>query len=408
MNKKSKIILIVAIVAVVAAFVLAGVMRSSDPDTPSVTDPDNGGLVQKPDKPNTDPLPEIDLSQFIVIDGVTGANGQGMLTYSFDKQAFFAYMMDGLNEEDFPEEDKEGYMTEQMNRMTEIDNALKCITVQASKETGLRNNDVVTVTALFANTKGYEFGHTFKDGEKSYTVSHLLEGKRIDPFSEEYVSVSFSGVNGQGTAQLKVLTVESPVYLFTYKLSRQAFLWNGTTIKLTVSVDEEALLELGYYLPDNLEKEITVTGLSEYITDPQKVPADALPSLISRAMEGSAAQEAYDKEFGYQITKTSAVDAAFFLTAKDPANPGRDSNAGYLRHNVLIIVTHFSYEYEGEQKNQWMIWIFPNYILDPEGNFVSTEESSGCRVMGGESLENVMDWLRREYDDMDITQLQLP
>ena len=179
----------------------------------------------------------IDLTDYIVIEGVTGLNGQGTLKYELDEDRLMMAIGGEVSNEKITEENFEAIMAENLEKLGELQNALRCITVSADRESGLSNGDTVTVTASFKNTESYRFSYHFKTGSQTYTVAGLQEGKTVDPFAAEYVSVTFSGISTKGTAELGILSDEEPGSLFSYRLSQDEDLSNGDTVTLTDEVN---------------------------------------------------------------------------------------------------------------------------------------------------------------------------
>lgn len=431
----------------------------------------------------------INLEDYMVIEGVTGLNGQGTLSYSLDTAALNKAL---VGEEDYSGMDEDNYeemLAAAWETFELADKAMRGISLTASQETGLSNGDVVTITATFENSDNEKFPYHFKNGSINYTVSGLADGIVVDPFAEECVTLNFTGINTYGECSVEVLSQETPYSIFTYQLSKTEQLSNGDSVILSVQVDQTALTELGYYMPevmekefivselpegksvdpfaeeaisvqftgistrgtatveiitteevislfgyklskekdlsngdvitvtaqvnpgeliklgylipDTLEKQFTVEKLGTYFDPTDGFPQDKLSEICSNVR--SLAKEE-DKKSYFPISSPSEINGAYFLKAIDPAVPYEDLWNGYVFDNLLAVITKHTEERGlglGEKEVQ-TIWVLPNFFVDTEGNLSYRAEDILSYSDKG------TDWLKEEYSQMKISELNIP
>ncbi len=347
---------------------------------------------------------EIDLNDYLIVDGVTGLNSRGVVKYHLDEDGIYNAMLGSSNDKEVTEDNWESVMTENLEKYEEIGNALSCITITASPEAGLSNGDVVTITAKFENTEGYELSHHFKDATKTLTVSGLPEGKEVDLFGDETISVQFSGISGTATADFECLATDEVFSLISYSLSSNTKLCNGDTVTLTAKFDSVKLEKLGYLAPTETTREYTVSGLTELLSSGSEVPSDALPDLYAQAIAHKEEDFAY---WGYteeNIVLAPEVCGVYFVNANDPSTPYEHYFYGLKMTNAVVVIIHsiaevkdfWSYTYD-----DWNVSVFPDCYLDESGNLVY--EQPAQMKTGATSLEEVLNWFDQEFSDMTLS-----
>lgn len=140
----------------------------------------------------------IDLTDYVSIDAVSGADGYGHLEYSFDSYSVYQKIagIDVKNDKDI-----EALFSEESLLKTEkIWAALEGVSVVADKSDNLSNGDKVTLTVSFDNPTNEKLDFELRGGKIAYTVEGLADGLPFDPFSEDVISVAFTGASGGGEA----------------------------------------------------------------------------------------------------------------------------------------------------------------------------------------------------------------
>ena len=348
----------------------------------------------------------INLQEYIVIEGVSGLNGKGELEYHLDEDALMQVMF-GDGNLDIDEENFEAVMTENILKYEEIGNALSCMTITATAEEGLSNGDTVTVTATFSNPEGYELDYRFEDGSVTYTVSGLKDGMSIDPLSDDVVTVSFTGTSGTGEAVYAVTADDEIISLFSYSLNPNYNLANGDVVTLSVSFSESKLEEKGYLTPEITERTYTVSGLTEYLTTAEDIPLETVDTFCEKAYNSSKEKETSDSYF---IAKEpTVVEGAFFISAEDPSAPYTDYYYGLTMHNAIAVVTHYTMTMESDkswERDEWIVWIYPNGVINDSGEWVYEEEEMEWYTPSVYTLEEVEEWMESEFVGMEISPLE--
>lgn len=339
----------------------------------------------------------IDLNNYLVVEGVTGLNGRGVVSYHLDEDALIADMLDLGGSEDVTEDNWEAIAAENLEKMEEIGAALECITVSTTPKNNLSNGDKVTVSAVFENKTGTRFRYRFEDATQTITVSGLADGKVIDLFAADTLSVTFSGFSGSGEASLEQLSTDEVMGLIDYKLSSWRDLANGDVITVTATFDPLELEEAGYLTPAVTEQTYTVSGLGEYFDISAGIPADLLQTLCDEALaQTHALAEAEDGP----VTEEPRIIGTFFLNVPDPSAPYNDILNKVEFANGIAITTMFTFElegYDGLFYDRINVWLFPNLCVDAAGN-ISYDETHLTRYFAlGEDPENMEEWIRSNF-----------
>ena len=347
---------------------------------------------------STSGKPTVDLGEYIRIDGVAGLDTQGVLQYSFDSGS----MYDDLISENKNLQNIDEWDDEDLNRFYMM---FECINLSAEPEYGLSNGDKVTVTASFENTTDMKFDYRFKEGKLIYTVEGLVEGKTFDPFAEDIISVTFSGASGSGKAVLDVLSNEAPYCYVTYTLSKDKNLSTGDTVTVTAKWNEFSLEESGYLLPTESEKEYTVSGLKDFITSAEDIPADMISHLkttVPQAFKNEAENTLLCTLTDYAITN------AYFADMGEGNGYLHDSWYGLHLHNALLIGGPCTIHSErwGDTEQHWFFLVCPDWMISDDGT-VSFNDSN-IRVISGKITDDrTMDsWLQGVLEEATLTTIE--
>lgn len=348
---------------------------------------------------------DLDLKDYITIEGAEGLNGQGTLHYSVDADALAADLFDG---EQVKITGREDLLAEEFAKYEEFWNALECISVIASAEKGLSNGDSVTVTASFENAGKYSFRHRFKDGEVSYTVSGLAEGKTVDPFNEDAISVVFSGFSGTGSASVEVLSEETVYGAMDYALSREEGLCNGEVITLSVTYSAERLTELGYFTPEKTTADYTVSGLEEYFELEEDFPAGMLENLRVSAIENAYIALAENHNTDYTLTFEPEVTGMYYMEVSDLEEPFTDRFYGLEMINGVAVLSHAltgNYEFYANTWHEWYIDVYPDFYWDASGELAYNREGVVTYSIYAETFEEAYGLLEEKFGELEITEL---
>lgn len=357
--------------------------------------------------------PEIDLSNYIVIDGVSGLNGEGVAKYYFDDYLLLSDMTEQIPEDELEkmsEKELEKAMTKHAKMLEEVGNALDCITLSVTPEAGLSNGDTVTVKAVFENTDKFDFSYIFKDGTKTYPVSGLKDPIVTDPLSDEHIALSFSGLDGSGEATINVIAQGTDYPTFQYSLSESDGLCNGDTVTVTVQYNKSQLDQLGYRIPAVTERTYTVSGLTELFDISNGIPAEDLAALCDQAYDCALAKQEEEVNYGAEILSEAKLDAAFFLEVVTPGTTYQDYWHGLEMTNAVVVVSDFTLRYSGAfgyTRTYWILCFYPDCTAAEGGHLAyNTDNFDSYSVWKDtEDPEEFYKWFSEEFGEMNITRL---
>lgn len=201
------------------------------------------------------PSDTVDMQQLYPAE-VSGVDGRGNVYLVFNS---------GYYDEVFGEaEDDHTSSSDKLKRLADIfmflDRMNYDIESEGDNPNGhLENGDTVTVSFEVDEEKAKELGLKLKNLDYEVKIEDLEKMKIFDPFKD--ATITFSGFDTMGEASFESSTLPVQVSS-TYELSRRTDLANGDKVKVTLSIDEDAVERQGYII-DPLSKEYVVSGLEE-------------------------------------------------------------------------------------------------------------------------------------------------
>lgn len=219
---------------------------------------------------------------------------------------------------------------------TEITGGTDGLIYQADKESNLSNGDKINVTISTDWDTDFDdyardYGKIPKTTTKEYTVSGLSEIKEIDAFSDDMVSVTFSGTSGDG--QINIEPKKADQYNMNYSADHSYALSNGDKITVTVAngyglFDDDYVAEYGVK-PKETTKTYTVEGLQEYVSSFSQI-SEADLGQFKKAVENDI--KTMDAENDKYSINSLTYLGYYFMTPKQ----GQENNAS--DKNWLILV----------------------------------------------------------------------
>ncbi len=168
-----------------------------------------------------------------------------------------------------------------------------------------------------------------------FTVSGLEEIDTFDAFED--VEISYNGVAPNAYAEITSYPQKNGL---SYSLQDNQNLANGDVVRLIADYgwnDKEGYIEEYHRIPESMEKEITVEGLSEYVTDISMISAGDLGQMKSQAEDKIKSVVAGMKS---EVRLGSVdFDSAYLLSRK--FNEGGDQNK-----IILIYKIRTEYQFE--------------------------------------------------------------
>lgn len=216
----------------------------------------------------------INLNDYLTIEA-EGYDGYGTVTATIDWDAIETKYGDKL---EFEIPVVEEYSDLFSGIVTPVDLLQTGVSVELEQYDDLSNGDVVAYTWDVDEEEISEYINCklkFEDSE--YTVEGLEEITGFDAF--EGVEVSFTGLNGEGYAEI---TARPESNGLNYHLDTDSELSNDDVITITAEYyagDAAYYAETYGQLPETMTKEITVSGLGEYAASYDEV-SDATKTLL--------------------------------------------------------------------------------------------------------------------------------
>ena len=224
-----------------------------------------------------------------------------------------------------------------------INEIFRNIDITLDKSENISNGDTITATVKY-NGNGSNSKFSVKDGEKAVSVTGLQEVKDLDPF--ENIKVVFSGVEPYGTAVIEGKDAYSE-YGFSYSLDKDSGLSVGDTVTLSVSYNDESLLEQGLHLTSDT-KEYKVEKLDD------AVPVDVFGDLnvqfegtapfVYATLDGygkyiSGGPDGYDVYVSYSIENPENLNIGDTVKVKAEYDPEDFAQNGIVPESDIKEVT---------------------------------------------------------------------
>lgn len=223
----------------------------------------------------------INLADYIETD-VEGLNGHATAVCDLDYDALYAAIASQQKN------DGDSFL----QQAAILEEAFSHITLAVDPCENLSNGDMVTVTATYDAPKNLDIGCKLKNGKTSFKEEGLSDGQLFNFFDESAVSVTFSGMSGNGTAGVEILSTEDAYRYTQYTVSPANGLSNGDEVVLSAQTWDGMLDSMGYYA-EEFEKTYTVAGLPEPFAASDKISAADRSRLEALALE-KATQEVED------------------------------------------------------------------------------------------------------------------
>ena len=202
------------------------------------------------------------------------------------------------------------------------------------------------------------------DDDLKYEVSGLKEAELFDAFAD--LTVRFVGAEPYGTVVIEYAGSElSPEdFIFEYP---EGGLKNGDVI--VIRIDESKLdwlVDEYGKVPEVLEMEYTVEGLSDHLTRIADISGDSMESMKTEAANAMTAYISENWGGGESLTSMTYV-GCIFLTSKDTEG----ANKLYLVYKIEVRNTFVNGDKAYDQINTYYWYIcFENVGIGPDGQIV--------------------------------------
>ena len=240
---------------------------------------------------------EIDLSEYLSYEGFSGfatLNEQPEIK-DYDKK------YDDLKEKrkearEDDDDSKYDEYNDELRSLKDLDKALKCVEFKLVKgENGkLANGDTIKVKAKYKEEKVEKYDVTFVADEFEVKVKGLEEKEVVDPFDSKNFTLTFSGISGDGIADVDNYDDGSKDYTIYYSVDPRYDLSNGDKITVTATLYDEDYILKDSEDGEEATKEFTVEGLGEI---PEKLDSSVDSTVPTEAILEELNDE-YDVEVG--------------------------------------------------------------------------------------------------------------
>ncbi len=223
------------------------------------------------------------------------------------------------------------------------------IELECTPEEGLSNGEGVTVTVTVSD-KANKY---VTAGEKTFSVAGLPKVQTVDIFQD--IEFTVEGMSGKAWAQLNIPQDDEILRHCNFQIEPQMNLSNGDAVTVTLK-NLEALTENYLVMPEETVKTYTVSGLDEYLTDPDLLPEDQIQDIIGRFLVDSERED-----WSWHHYTKPEYYKTFFYTALEDSDYVTDVN-------MLAIYVHIE-QYDREEFDQdlYIPLIFKNIVLHPDG-----------------------------------------
>lgn len=344
------------------------------------------------------------LTDYVHIDSVTGADGYGHLEYSFDSYSVYQKLagMDVKNDKDA----EVLFSEENLLKAEKIMTVLEGVTVTADKNDNLSNGDKLTLTVSFDNPTKEKLDFELRGGEISYTVEGLAEGLPFDPFSEDIISVAFTGASGSGEAIIGLVSGDDMYKAVTYSFSNNYNLSNGDEVVLTAVFDQQYFAALGYAVPDQCSKTYIVSGLKDFFR-----PSDGLSVSERTRFEDLTMSSVLDDITRDVLTKDmSVLDSEFwslyYFETKTPGTTFFDMIHGFGGHCGIMGIAKVVFEssWTGTYEDVYFV-AFPDCMMGDDGHLTYDEENFIVFDSPVSDETEAMDWLADQFPELTFSEL---
>lgn len=185
--------------------------------------------------------------------------------------------------------------------------------------------------------------------------------------------------------------------------------FNGNTEKI---INNNALSTYAdsAYVEDTPAEETIAAKEIQYVTDETLITAsDLFREIVNKAGKYVLAKENEARESNYEIVISSSLKAAYFLSGANSEEKYYDFGTGTYVNNAILVVGHYNVNIANTSpRDEWVISVFPNFVIDANGKPSYDETSEYCEYLQANSLEDVYTWMCKEYEGMTMVPLDIP
>lgn len=245
-------------------------------------------------------------------------NGLEDLDENMSDEEFVSMLTESFEELDLDE-------TEAAKIQDNIEISFKINGKKTDKTKALSNGDILEIIVSSKQSVNKHYHKKFISGSYKYKVSGLIEGQEVSVFDKSMTEVTFQGVDGDGTIEIKsegeifdFVSIEEEKVRSDYS--------NGDKVTLKAIYNEQKLAEAGYYLKEE-KKEYTVKGLSTYVESSEEIPQKEFERLKQMSLEKM--KERIENAFWGPSGEIHYLESGF-MVLKSSTEKNRNMDDNYL------------------------------------------------------------------------------
>lgn len=134
-----------------------------------------------------------------------------------------------------------------------------------------------------------------------------------------------------------------------------------------------------------------------------------LKKICDNALTATKEKETdYITSYGWEITETSQIHGVFFMEAENANRPHYINSKLSLSNAVAIVTGYYLVQAGPVTVNQWEmdVKIYPNFSFDGDNVLVYDVDNVRSHALRSDDMDDLVEWLRGEYDDMMITEIE--
>lgn len=347
----------------------------------------------------------IDLTDYVSIGAVSGADGYGHLEYSFDSYSVYQKIagIDVKNDKAI----EALFSEENLLKTEKIWAALEGVSVVADKSDNLSNGDKVTLTVSFDNPTNEKLDFELRGGKITYTVEGLADGLPFDPFSEDVISVAFTGAAGSGEAIVGLVSDDAMYKGVTYSFANNYNLSNGDEVTLNAVFDQQYFASFGYTVPELCSKSYIVSGLKDFFRPSDGLSASERTRFEELTMSSALSFAARDIIIKDMPVLDSEFWSLYYFEPKMPGTQFFDMIHGFSGYCGIIGVAKVVLDnpWDDEPYEDVIFVVYPDCMMGDDGHLTYNEDDFLVFDTPASSEDEAMDWLADQLDELNFTKL---
>lgn len=250
---------------------------------------------------------EIDLSKYLSYEGFSGFATLKEKPEVEDYETKYDDLKEKRKEARLDDDDsKYDEYTEKMRSLRNLNKALENVKFKLvkGKDGNLSNGDTIKVKARYNEDKIDKYDVEFVADEFETKVKGLEEKEVVDPFDSSKVTITFNGLDGDGSIDVEEKDDDSD-YTIYYSADPSYDLKNGDKVTVTASLYSEDYILKGSEDGEEVTKEFTVEGLGEIpktidSSIDSTVPTEAILEELKDEYEVEVGDEGEGYDFGIE------------------------------------------------------------------------------------------------------------